>query len=112
MIEHVAEVLDYDPKLTMDCTNLTIHAAITTDKTYLADQESTQQKFIEYGCLGSPRSSKFFQQIGADRSLPQKMAKSCEAQMEEGEIIVLDSTRNNCNSNNIDLAAKDGTYCP
>ena len=116
MLKHVAEALDRDPKLTMDCTNLAMHAAITTDKTYLADQESTQQKFIGYGCLASPRASEFFQQIGADQSLSQKMAKSCAAQMEEGEIVALDSTRIDCNSNNIDLAAvgkrKDGTYGP
>ena len=44
------------------------------------------------------------------------MAKSCAAQMEEGEIVALDSTRIDYNSNNIDLAAvgkrKDGTYGP
>ena len=45
-----------------------------------------------------------------------KSGKSCAAQMEEGEIVALDSTRIDCNSNNIDLAAvgkrKDGTYGP
>ena len=93
MIDHVGNALDHNPKLTMDCLNLAMHAAITTDKTYLADQESTQQKFIGYGCLSSPRASELFQEIGADQSLSQKMAKSCAAQMEEGEIIALDSAR-------------------
>ena len=37
----------------MACINLAMHSAITTDKTYLADKESTQQKFIGYGCLSS-----------------------------------------------------------
>ena len=93
MIEHVGNALNHNPKLTMNCLNLAMHAAITTDKTYLADQESTQQKFIGYGCLSSPRASELFQEIGADQSLSQKMAKSCAAQMEEGEIIALDSAR-------------------
>ena len=116
MIDHVGNALNHNPKLTMDCLNLAMHATITTDKTYLADQESTQQKFIGYGCLSSPRASELFQEIGADQSLSQKMAKSCAEHMEEGEIVALDGTRIDCNSDNIDLAAvgkrKDGTYGP
>ena len=114
MVRHVANALNHDPKLTVTCLNLAIHAAITTDKTYLANQESSQQKFIGRGCPSSPRVSEFFQQIGSDRSLSKKMAKSCAAQMGEGEIVALDGTRIDCNSENIDLAAvgkrKDGTY--
>ena len=50
MLKNVGTVLDNNPELTMACINLAMHSAITTDKTYLADKESTQQKFIGYGC--------------------------------------------------------------
>jgi len=68
----------------MACINLAMHSAITTDKTYLADKESTQQKFIGYGCLSSPRASEFFQRIGNEQTLSLKMAKACATHLEDG----------------------------
>ena len=109
-------VLDNKPELTMACVNLAMHSAITTDKTYLADKESTQQKFIGYGCLSSPRASEFFQNIGNEQTLSLKMARACASHLEDGEILALDGTRIDCNSENISLAAvgkrKDGSYGP
>lgn len=116
MLENVGVVLDNKPELTMACVNLAMHSAITTDKTYLADKESTQQKFIGYGCLSSPRASEFFQNIGNEQTLSLKMAKACASHLEDGEILALDGTRIDCNSENISLAAvgkrKDGSYGP
>lgn len=116
MLENVGVVLDNKPELIMACVNLAMHSAITTDKTYLADKESTQQKFIGYGCLSSPRASEFFQNIGNEQTLSLKMAKACASHLEDGEILALDGTRIDCNSENISLAAvgerKDGSYRP
>lgn len=116
MLENVGVVLDNKPELTMACVNLAMHSAITTDKTYLADKESTQQKFIGYGCLSSPRASEFFQNIGNEQTLSLKMARACASHLEDGEILALDGTRIDCNSENISLAAvgkrKDGSYGP
>ena len=116
MLKNVGTVLDNNPELTMACINLAMHSAITTDKTYLADKESTQQKFIGYGCLRSPRASEFFQRIGNEQTLSLKMAKACATHLEDGGILVLDGTRVDCNSENISLAAvgkkKDGSYGP
>ena len=116
MLKNVGTVLDNNPELTMACINLAMHSAITTDKTYLADKESTQQKFIGYGCLSSPRASEFFQRIGNEQTLSLKMAKACATHLEDGEILALDGTRVDCNSENISLAAvgkkKDGSYGP
>lgn len=116
MLKNVGSVLDNNPEQTMACVNLAMHSAITTDKTYLADQESTQQKFIGYGCLSSPRASEFFQNIGNEQTLSLKMAKTCASHLEDGEILALDGTRVDCNSENISLAAvgkrKDGSYGP
>ena len=116
MLENVGVVLDNKPELIMACVNLAMHSAITTDKTYLADKESTQQKFIGYGCLSSPRASEFFQNIGNEQTLSLKMAKACASHLEDGEILALDGTRIDCNSENISLAAvgkrKDGSYGP
>lgn len=116
MLENVGVVLDNKPELTMACVNLAMHSAITTDKTYLADKESTQQKFIGYGCLSSPRASEFFQNIGNEQTLSLKMAQACASHLEDGEILALDGTRIDCNSENISLAAvgkrKDGSYGP
>lgn len=116
MLKNVGTVLDNNPELTMACINLAMHSAITTDKTYLADKESTQQKFIGYGCLSSPRASEFFQRIGNEQTLSLKMAKACATHLEDGEILALDGTRVDCNSANISLAAvgkkKDGSYGP
>lgn len=116
MLENVGVVLDNKPELTMACVNLAMHSAITTDKTYLADKESAQQKFIGYGCLSSPRASEFFQNIGNEQTLSLKMAKACASHLEDGEILALDGTRIDCNSENISLAAvgkrKDGSYGP
>lgn len=116
MLENVGVVLDNKPELIMACVNLAMHSAITTDKTYLADKESTQQKFIGYGCLSSPRASEFFQNIGNKQTLSLKMAKACASHLEDGEILALDGTRIDCNSENISLAAvgkrKDGSYGP
>ena len=105
MLKNVGTILDNNPELTMACINLAMHSAITTDKTYLADKESTQQKFIGYGCLSSPRASEFFQRIGNEQTLSLKMAKACATHLEDGEILALDGTRVNCNSENISLAA-------
>lgn len=74
MLKNVGTVLDNNPELTMACINLAMHSAITTDKTYLADKESTQQKFIGYGCLSSPRASEFFQRIGNEQTLSLRLA--------------------------------------
>lgn len=116
MLKNVGTVLDNNPELTMACINLAMHSAITTDKTYLADKESTQQKFIGYGCLSSPRASEFFQRIGNEQTLSLKMAKACATHLEDGEILALDGTRVDCNSENISFAAvgkkKDGSYGP
>ena len=116
MLENVGVVLDNKPELTMACVNLAMHSAITTDKTYLADKESTQQKFIGYGCLSSPRASEFFQNIGNEQTLSLKMAQACASHLKDGEILALDGTRIDCNSENISLAAvgkrKDGSYGP
>ena len=116
MLENVGVVLDNKPELTMACVNLAMHSAITTDKPYLADKESTQQKFIGYGCLSSPRASEFFQNIGNEQTLSLKMAQACASHLEDGEILALDGTRIDCNSENISLAAvgkrKDGSYGP
>lgn len=116
MLKNVGNVLDKNPEQTMACVNLAMHSAITTDKTYLADKESTQQKFIGYGCLSSPRASEFFQNIGNEQTLSLKMAKACASHLEDGEILALDGTRVDCNSENISLAAvgkrKDGSYGP
>ena len=116
MLKNVGTVLDNNPELTMACINLAMHSAITTDKTYLADKESTQQKFIGYGCLSSPRASEFFQRIGNEQTLSLKMAKACATYLEDWEILALDGTRVDCNSANISLAAvgkkKDGSYGP
>lgn len=116
MLENVGVVLDNKPELTMASVNLAMHSAITTDKTYLADKESTQQKFIGYGCLSSPRASEFFQNIGNEQTLSLKMARACASHLEDGEILALDGTRIDCNSENISLAAvgkrKDGSYGP
>ena len=76
----------------MACINLAMHSAITTDKTYLADKESTQQKFIGYGA-GTPRASEFFQRIGNEPTLSLKMAKACVTHLEDGEILALDGTQ-------------------
>ncbi len=116
MLENVGVVLDNKPELTMACVNLAMHSAITTDKPYLADKESTQQKFIGYGCLSSPRASEFFQNIGNEQTLSLKMAQACASHLKDGEILALDGTRIDCNSENISLAAvgkrKDGSYGP
>lgn len=116
MLESVGVVLDNKPELTMACVNLAMHSAITTDKTYLADKESTQQKFIGYGCLSSPRASEFFQNIGNEQTLSLKMAQACASHLKDGEILALDGTRIDCNSENISPAAvgkrKDGSYGP
>ncbi len=116
MLKNVGSVLDNNPEQTMACVNLAMHSAITTDKTYLADKESTQQKFIGYGCLSSPRASEFFQNIGNEQTLSLKMSKACASHLEDGEILALDGTRVDCNSENISLAAvgkrKDGSYGP
>lgn len=116
MLKNVGSVLDNNPEQTMACVNLAMHSAITTDKTYLADKESTQQKFIGYGCLSSPRASEFFQNIGNEQTLSLKMAKACASHLEDGEILALDGTRVDCNSENISLATvgkrKDGSYGP
>lgn len=98
MLKNVGTVLDNNPELTMACINLAMHSAITTDKTYLADKESTQQKFIGYGCLSSPRASEFFQRIGNEQTLSLKMAKACATHLEDVEILALDGTRVDCNS--------------
>ena len=83
MLKNVGTVLDNNPELTMACINLAMHSAITTDKTYLADKESTQQKFIGYGCRSSPRASEFFQRIGNEQTLSLKMAKACATHLED-----------------------------
>ena len=57
--------------------------------TYLADKESTQQKFIGYGCLSSPRASEFFQRIGNEQTLSLKMAKACATHLEDGEFLLI-----------------------
>ena len=84
MVAHVAEVLGGSVSETLTCLNLAMHAAITSDKTYLADLESEQQKFIGIGCPSSPRSSEFFKKIGGTQDLSAKMARSCASDLENG----------------------------
>ena len=116
MVAHVAEVLGSSVSETLTCLNLAMHAAITSDKTYLADLESEQQKFIGIGCPSSPRASEFFKNIGSTQDLSAKMARSCASDLENGEIVALDGTRLDSFSENISLAAvgkrKDGTFGP
>ena len=116
MVAHVAEVLGGSVSETLTCLNLAMHAAITSDKTYLADLESEQQKFIGIGCPSSPCASEFFKNIGSTQDLSAKMARSCASDLENGEIVALDGTRLDSFSENISLAAvgkrKDGTFGP
>lgn len=116
MMQDLWEVFDQNPKLVMGCANLAMHAAITSDKTYMASLESQHQKFIGKGCLTSPRASEFFQQIGSSFALSTKIAHARAAHLEPGQLCALDGTRIDCNSENIDAKAvgkrKDGTYGP
>ena len=116
MVKAVASVLGGNAEDVMTCLNLAMHSALTTDKTYLAEQESDLQKFVGLGCPSSPRASEFLQRIGADQSLSCKMARACAANLEPGELIALDGTRVDSNSKNITLSSigkkKDGTYGP
>ena len=48
MLENVGVVLDNKPELTMACVNLAMHSVITTDKTYLADKESTHKLMFQH----------------------------------------------------------------
>lgn len=116
MTAQVAEVLGGSIVDTMTCLNFALHSAITSDKTYLANLESEQLKFIGKGCPSSPRSSEFFQKIGKDQDLSAKMARACTCDLKDGEIVALDGTRLDSFSENISLAAvgkrKDGTFGP
>lgn len=114
MIEDLHKTLNGDLHDTVNCANLAIHAAITSDKTYQAEGESELQKFIGKGCPSSPRASEFFQKIGTDLTLSGKMARARAEHMKEGQLCALDGTRLNSDSKNISSSAigqrKDKTF--
>lgn len=84
--------------------NLAMHAAITTDPTYLACREATVQKFIGKMRLTSPRASEFFQRIGADTALSVKMGKARISHVVNGSFLAIDGTQLPSASRNIDLS--------
>lgn len=116
MLQDLHETLDGNLRDTMHCANLAVHAAITSDKTYLAASESVNQKFIGTGCPSSPHASELFQRIGSGAALSSKMAHARARHVQHGQLCALDSARIDSFSKNINSAAsglrKDGTFSP
>ena len=100
--------------LTMHCLNLALHTATTQRPTYLANPQSHAVKFIGKGCLTSQRASELYQQVGSIKGLDVNLGKARCGGVSEGDLLALDGTRVNCESENISLAEvgkkKDGTY--
>lgn len=103
-----------DTQLVLDAVNLAIHAAITCDATYLAQPESKLQKFIGAGCPSSQRASEIHIRLGQIPELSMRIGKARCSRLNKGDLLALDGTRLDCNSDSITLGAvgkrKDGNF--
>ena len=117
IVEEVARTLNFNVADTMHALNLALHLALTSKASYLAKSESEVCKFIGSGCLSSQRISEFFMRIGKTLQLSSQLSKwRSERMTKPGDLISVDGTFLDCNSQKIAAAAhgkrKDGTYGP
>ena len=114
LAKDVLDVLDGNAAEAIACLNIGMHAALTGRPTYLASEESYVQKFIGSGCPDSQRASELHARLGRRDSLDMAIAKKRCARLGEDELLALDGTRLDCESDNIELSAqgkrKNGTY--
>ena len=114
MARDVGKALDGDVRQTVDALNVAMHSALTNKANYMAKDASCDKKFIGKGCPSSQRISELHAAIGSRPQVEKELAKARCGHLPRGQLLALDGTRVDCNSEGISYGAKgkkkDGTY--